>query len=144
VTVIPDVTGQRPREAFEALHHVGLEPVLLGVPTRKSDGNLGYCVAVQEPPADEDVPEGTRVYLALDVRLLSFGTLEGPEVAAPGTPAPSVVGLELEKAMLRITGIGLIAVVFQPERAVTSLEVKRQEPLPGDGTSFREVAVWLD
>lgn len=86
---------------------------------RKSEGNLGYHVAVQEPAAGENADDGTRIYLALDVRLLSFGTLDGPKVALPDTPAPDVVGLELEKAMGRVTALGLIAVVFQPERAVS-------------------------
>jgi beta-lactam-binding protein with PASTA domain len=138
------VVGKPPGEGFEALRRVGLEPVLLGVPTRQSDGNLGYVIAVQEPAADEDVPEGTRIYLALGTRLLSFGTLDGPEVAPPGTPAPAVVGLELEEAMRQVTALGLIVVVFQPERAATSLDVKRQEPSPGEQAPFREVAIWLD
>lgn len=145
MTVVPHVTGKSPREAFYALRLVGLEPVLLGVPTRKSDGNAGYRVVVQEPSADEDVPDGARVYLALDLQLLSWGGgIDGPEVAAPGAPAPAVVGLELEEAMAQVTSLGLIAVVFQPERALTSFDVTRQEPRPGEATSFREVAMWLD
>jgi hypothetical protein len=98
----------RPHEAFEALRDARLEPVLLGVPTFKSDGYLE------------------------------------PTPPPPGTPAPAVVGEQLERAMGEITHRGLIAVVFQPERAVTSLEVKRQGPQPGEPTSFREVAIWLD
>jgi hypothetical protein len=144
VTVVPTVVDKRPREAFEVLQRDRLTPILLGVPTRKSDGNLGYHVAVQEPAAGEDVEDGTRVYLALEVRLLSFGTLEGPAVAPPGTPAPAVVGLELEEAMSRVTTLGLIAVVFQPKRAVTTIHVTRQDPEPGEPAPFREVGIWLD
>jgi hypothetical protein len=138
------VGGKTPREAFAVLRRAGFTPMLLGVPTRKSDGNVGYHVAVQEPAAGEDLADGTRVYLALDVRLLSFGTLAGPTVAPPGTPAPDVIGLELEEAMGRVTALGLIAVAFQPERAVSSIEVTRQTPEPGGPAPFREVAVWID
>src|SRR3954468_7013593 len=126
------VGGKTPREAFAVLRRAGFTPLLVGVPTRKSDGNVGYHVAVQEPAAGEDLADGTRVYLALDVRLLSFGTLAGPTVAPPGTPAPDVIGLELEEAMGRVTALGLIAVAFQPERAVSSIEVTRQTPEPGE------------
>ena len=132
----------RPHAA--ALRQARLEPVLLGVPTRKSDGNLGYRVAVQEPSAGGDVPDGTPVCLALHTYHLSFGTIDGPVVAPAGTLAPAVVGLELEEAMGQVTALGLIAVVFQPERAVSSLEVSCQAPEPGEPTSFREVAIWLD
>jgi hypothetical protein len=114
------------------------------MPTRKSDGNLGYRVAAQEPSADQDVPDEARVYLALDTCLLSFGTIDGPQVAQLGTAAPAVVGLELEQAMSQITRLGPIAVVFQPERAVTTIDVKRQAPEPGKPAPFREVAIWLD
>jgi hypothetical protein len=138
------VRGKTPREAFEVLRRASFTPMLLGVPTRKSDGNLGYQVAVQEPAAGEDQADGARVYLALDVRLLSFGTLAGPTVAPPGTPSPHVIGLELEEAMGRVTAIGLIAVVFQPERAVSSIEVTRQAPEAGEPAPFREVALWID
>lgn len=144
VTTVPAVRGKRPSEGFEVLERVGLKPVLLGVPTTKSDGNLGYRIAVQEPAADQEVPDGARVYLSLASQHLSLGNLLGPEVAAPGTAAPAVVGLDLEHAMSAITRRGLVAVVFQPDHAVTTLDVRRQDPPEGQPAPFREVAIWLD
>jgi hypothetical protein len=106
-----------PREAFETLRNSGLTAVLLGVPTVKTTGDVGYYVAAQEPSAGAEVEAGSRVALALDLSY-STGTLEGPPVAPPGTPAPSVVGIELEQAMALVTREGLIAVVCQPRGAV--------------------------
>jgi beta-lactam-binding protein with PASTA domain len=142
--MVPDVTRLRPAEAFDVLGEAGLQPVLIGVPTIKSAGNTGYHVAAQEPPAGQEVDEAARVTLALAPYPLSWGTLEGSPIAPAGTAAPNVVGVELEEAMLQVTRLGLIAVVFQPERPVTGLDVSRQAPQPGEATSFREVAIWLD
>jgi len=144
VAVVPQVTGLWPAEAFDALRVAGLQPVLLGVPTIKSNGNTGYRVAAQEPPAGQEVDHSTRVCLALGTTALSWGTIDGPTVASPGTPAPDVVGVKLEEAIAQVTNLGLIAVVFQPERGVVGLEVTRQAPEPGEPASFREVALWLD
>jgi beta-lactam-binding protein with PASTA domain len=144
VPVVPDVRQRRPVDAFETLREIGLRPVLLGVPTIKSEGNTGYRVAAQEPPAETEVGVATPVCLALRPYLLSFGPIDGPPIAGAGTTAPHVVGVELETAIRQVTDLGLIAVVFQPERAVTELEIARQEPKAGETTSFREVAMWLD
>ena len=145
MVVVPQATGLRPAEAFDALRVAELQPVLLGVPTIKSNGNTGYRVAAQEPPAGHKVDHGTRVCLALGTTALSFGgTIDGPPVASRGAPAPDVVGAELEEAIAQVTNLGLIAVVFQPERGVVGLEVQRQAPQPGEPTSFREVVLWLD
>jgi beta-lactam-binding protein with PASTA domain len=142
---VPDVTGLRVSEAFDALRRAAFQPVLIGLPTAKSDGNLGYWVEAQEPAAGVAAEAGTRVALAADPRALSFGALEGPPVAAPGTLAPNVVGIELEAAMALVTSKGLIAVVFQPERGVEQPTISRQEPTPGQPVEmFREVALWLD
>jgi hypothetical protein len=76
---VPDVTGLRLSEAFDALRAAALQPVLIGLPTAKSDGNLGYSVAAQEPAAGAAVETGTRVALAAHTRALSFGGgIEGP------------------------------------------------------------------
>jgi|Tabmets5t2r1_1033131.scaffolds.fasta_scaffold03436_4 beta-lactam-binding protein with PASTA domain len=143
---VPDVTGLRLSEAFAALRGAAFQPVLIGLPTAKSDGNLGYWVAAQEPAAGVAAEAGTRVALAADTRALSWGGgIEGPPVAAPGTLTPNVLGVELEAAMTRVTSKGLIAVVFQPERGVEQPTISRQEPPPGQPVEmFREVALWLD
>jgi beta-lactam-binding protein with PASTA domain len=142
---VPNVTGVPLSEAFDVLREAALQPVLIGLPTAKTDGNMGYWVAAQEPAAGVAVEAGSRVALAADTRALSFGGIEGPPVAAPGTVAPNVVGVELEAAMALITSRGLIAVVFQPERGVEQSTVSRQEPDPGKPVEvFREVALWLD
>ena len=116
------------------------------MPTVKTDGNEGYWVAAQEPAPGVEVEAGARVALALASRPLSFGHgIEGPPTAASGTPAPNVVGVELEEAMALVTRDGLIAVVFQPGHGVEQLTISRQEPAPGAPVErFREVALWLD
>ncbi len=136
----------RPAQAFEQLASEGLRPVLLGMPRVKSDGNVGYRVAAQDPVGGSDAPTGARVTLALETVLLSLSVpIDGPPVAVPGTPAPDVVGLEIERAMQHLTNLGLIAVAFQPKVPVESLAVLRQEPTPGTPVErFREVALWLD
>jgi beta-lactam-binding protein with PASTA domain len=147
VLVVPDVADRRLSEAFDALHRVGLRPVLIGMPTHKTDGNLGYRVAAQEPGAGVEVKEGARVALALDTIALSIGGhgIEGPPVAVKGTLAPDVVGVELEEAMALVTREGLIAVVFQPRRGVEQITISRQEPEPRIPVGpFREVGLWLD
>ena len=145
MVAVPDLADLPPSEAFDALRSVGLRPVLLGLPTAKSDGNLGFYVAAQEPTAGVEVEAGSRVTLACDVHPLSWGTLAGPPVAPLGTPAPDVLGVQLETAMHLVTREGLIAVVFQPRHAVEQITILRQEPTPGTPVErFREVALWLD
>jgi hypothetical protein len=136
----------RPSDAFALLTSVRLRPVLLGMPRVKSDGEVGYQVAAQEPVGGSDAPDDARVALALDTVMLSLGsTVEGPPVAKRGTPAPNVVGMEIELAMSEVTRIGLIVVVFQPRVPVESLAVLEQQPRPGAPVErFREVALWLD
>jgi hypothetical protein len=41
MVLVPDVSTLRPRDAFARLEEAGLQPVLLGLPTAKSHGNLG-------------------------------------------------------------------------------------------------------
>jgi hypothetical protein len=53
-------------------------------------------------------------------------------------------GLRLETLPNPRQTLGLIACGFQPERAVSSLEVTRHDPDPGAPTSFGQVAMWLD
>jgi beta-lactam-binding protein with PASTA domain len=145
VPVVPDLSGLRPSEAFAALRNVGLQPVLIGMPTAKFDGFSGYRVAGQEPSAEREVAQGTRVAVALEFHIEAFGPMQRPPSAPHGSPAPDAVGLDLEKAIARVTKAGFIAVVFQPERSVEDLAVSRQEPDPGTPvTGFREVALWLD
>jgi hypothetical protein len=85
----------------------------------------------QEPVGGSDAPDDARVALALDTVMLSLGgTVEGPPVAKRGTPAPNVVGMEIELAMSEVTRIGLIVVVFQPRVPVESLAVLEQQPRP--------------
>jgi hypothetical protein len=136
----------RPSAAFALLADRGFQPVLLGLPTAKSDGNLGFHVAAQEPVAGAQAQAGARISLALGTVALSFGgPIEGPPVAERGTPAPRVVGVGLEQAMHEVTRRGLIAVVFQPRVPVESLAVLKQEPVAGAPVEvFREVALWLD
>ena len=136
----------RPSDAFAFLMRERLRPVLLGMPRLKSDGEVGYQVAAQEPLGGSDAPDDTRVVLALDTVMRSLGgTLDGPPVAEPGTPAPDAVGMEIELAMNEVTRMGLIAVVFQPRVPVESLAVLEQDPRPGAPVErFREVALWLD
>ena len=142
---VPDVSGLHLAEAFNAIREEGLQPVLIGLPTMKTTGNKGYVVAAQEPAAGHEVREGTRVALAAVTHLLSFGTLDGPPVAAPGMPAPDLVGVEVERAMHQVTGAGFVAVVVQPERGVEEPTVSRQEPEPGQPVGpFREVVLRLD
>ena len=136
----------RPARAFELLASEGLRPMLLGMPRAKSDGNVGYRVAAQDPAAGSQAPSGVRVTLALETCVLSLSSpIDGPPVAAAGTPAPNVVGMEIERAIQHLTNLGLIAVAFQPKVPVESLAVLRQEPNPGTPVErFREVALWLD
>jgi hypothetical protein len=144
--LVPDVRSQRPAQAFTILAEAGFQPVILGLPTSKSDGNLGFWVAAQEPEAAVEASPGTRVALALRRVALSLGgSIEGPPVAKPVTPAPDVVGLELERAMAEVTRRGLIAVVIQPLVPVESLAVFEQRPNAGAAVeAFREVVLWLD
>jgi beta-lactam-binding protein with PASTA domain len=142
---VPDLSEMQPGEAFQALWEADLRPVLIGMPTMKTDGNQSYRVAAQDPSPATEVDAGTRVALAFAPHILSFGTLMGPPVAPPGTVAPNVVGRGIEEAMQQVTAAGLIAVVFQPSRAVETITVSRQEPAPSVAVgSFREVALWLD
>lgn len=117
------------------------------MPTAKFDGFSGYRVAGQEPSAEREVAPDTRVAVALEFHIEAFGPTQRPPSAPHGSPAPDAVGLDLEKAIRRVTKAkaGFIAVVFQPERSVEDLAVSRQEPDPGTPvTGFREVALWLD
>jgi hypothetical protein len=92
-----------------------------GLPTAKSEGNLGYSVAAQEPAAGAALEPGTRVALAAHTRALSFGGgIEGRTVAVPGTVAPDVVGVELETAMAPVRD-GQVRVVAQKEVPVEQL-----------------------
>jgi beta-lactam-binding protein with PASTA domain len=146
VPIVPDAAGSHLAAAFALVRDAGLRPVLIGLPTTKSTGNTGYVVAAQEPAAGLPVEPGTRVALAATTRLLSFGgPIDGRALAAPGSPVPDLIGVDVEKAMARATDEGFIAVVFQPELGVEQLSVCRQEPAPGDPVEpFREVALWLD
>src|SRR5262249_5137888 len=145
VTTVPDVAGLRLAAAFDVIRETDLQPVLVGLPTSKTTGNIGYVIAAHEPAAGLAAEIGSRVVLAAATRPLSFGSIEGPPVAAPGTPVPDVIGVEIEKAMACVTDEGFIAVVFQPERGVERLSVTRQEPEPGQPVEqFREVALWVD
>ena len=142
---VPDVTGSRLAAAFSELAEAGFQPVLIGLPTAKTNGeDGGYWVTAQEPAGGSVADVGARVALAAELRV-SWGTLSGPPVAAPGTPVPEVVGRALDEALSSVTAAGLIAVVFQPQRGVETLVVSRQEPEPGLPVGcFREVAMWLD
>jgi beta-lactam-binding protein with PASTA domain len=142
---VPNVLKLRPAEAFKLLRKVGLQPVVIGMPTVKSDGNIGYRVAAQEPAPDLDVNDGARVALALEPHWLSWGTIDPPARAPSGTPVPHLIGLELEDAMLRATRAGLIAVAVQPKKPVEVLAISRQQPETGESVGqFGEVVVWLD
>jgi hypothetical protein len=78
-------------------------------------------------------------------RIEAWGPVERPPSARHGSPAPTAVGLELEKAISRVTDAGFVAVVFQPRRSVEDLTLSRQEPNPGTPvTGFRKIALWLD
>jgi len=146
MATVPDAAGLHLAAAFDLMREVDLRPVLIGLPTVKTSGNTGYVIAAQEPAAGREVDPGARVALAAATRALSFGGgIDGGQVADPRTPAPDVIGMEVEKAMARITNEGFIGVVFQPEHGVESLDVSRQQPQPGEPVErFREVAVWLD
>jgi beta-lactam-binding protein with PASTA domain len=145
MTVVPDVRGLHLAAAFDAIRDADLRPVLIGLPTLKTTGNMGYVIAAQEPEAGVAVERGTRVALAATTRLLTFGSFWGPDVAAPESPVPDLVGVDVERAIAQITGEGFIGVVFQPERGVEQPNVSRQEPAPGQPVErFREVALWLD
>src|SRR6476661_3030414 len=130
MATVPAVGGLHLAAAFDAISEEGLQPVLIGLPTIKTTGNTGYVVAAHDPPAGAAVEPGARVALAAATRMLSWGSIDGPPVAAAGTPVPEVVGVEIEQAMARVTNEGLIAVVFQPERGVEQLGVSRQDPQP--------------
>ena len=145
MATVPDAAGLHLAAAFDVILEAGLQPVLIGLPTTKTDGNLGYVIAAQEPAAGLEVEAGSRVAVAAATRILSWGSLEGPPVAAPGTPVPDLIGVDIEQAMERVTNEGLVAVVFQPERGVERVTVSRQEPEPGQPVErFREVALRLD
>jgi beta-lactam-binding protein with PASTA domain len=145
VPVVPELSGLHPAEAFAAVRNIGLQPVLIGMPSAKFDGCSGYRVAGQEPPGGREVDAGTRVALALRFSTEAFGPMQRPPFAPHGTPAPDVVGLEIEQAIARVTYEGFIAVVVQPEQSAEDLAVSRQEPDPGAPvTEFREIALWLD
>jgi hypothetical protein len=101
------------------------------MPTAKFDGFSGYRVAGQEPSAEREVAQGTRVAVALEFHIEAFGPMQRPPSAPHGSPAPDAVGLDLEKAIARVTKAGFIAVVFQPERSVEDLAVSRQSRTPG-------------
>lgn len=143
---VPNAAGLHLAAAFALMRDAGLRPVLVGLPTVKTAGNTGYVIAAQEPAAGREVGAGARVALAAATQLLSFGGgIDGDRVAEPRTPAPDVIGMEVEDAMARVTDEGFIGVVFQPERGVENLEVSRQEPPPGEPVErFREIALWLD
>jgi beta-lactam-binding protein with PASTA domain len=145
VPVVPDLTGRLPSDAFAALRDIGLQPVLIGLPTAKFDGYSAYRVAGQEPSPGAEVDAGTRVALAHEYSVEAFGPLERPPFAAQGSPAPDAVGMPLEAAMARVTDAGFIAVVFQPKRGIDELAVSRQEPEAGEAVNgFREICLWLD
>jgi hypothetical protein len=132
-----------PRKAFDAIRSAGLMPVLLGMPTLKSEGFSSYVVAAQEPEPGT-VTDG-RVVIALEITATFGYPIDGPFVAPAGTVATSVVGLDLEEAMGRVTSAGLIAVCLQPHRAVEDLAIKRQDPEAGAlPNPWREVALFLD
>ena len=145
MATVPAVAEKHLADAFDAIREEGLQPVLIGLPTTKTTGNTGYVVATNEPPTGATVEPGARVALAATTRILSWGSIEGPSIATPGTPVPDLVGVEIEQAMACLTNQGFIAVVFQPERGVEQLNVTRQDPQPGQPVErFREVALWLD
>ncbi len=145
MTLVPELSGLAPSKAFAALEQVGLQPVLIGMPTAKFDGLQGYRVACQEPAAGQDVEAGTRVALAFEFCILAFGPVERPPLAPRGSPVPKVIGLGLERAIAQLTNTNFIAVAFQPEQAVERLAITRQEPEPGAPVGhFSEVALWLD
>jgi beta-lactam-binding protein with PASTA domain len=145
VTLVPELLDLSATKAFAAVREVGLQPVLIGVPNAKFDGYSSYRVAGQEPSAGREVDPGTRVALALAHRIDAWGPLERAPFAPPGSPAPELVGLNIEDATAQVTNAGFLAVVFQPERSVERLAVSRQEPEPGAAVGeFREIALWLD
>jgi beta-lactam-binding protein with PASTA domain len=145
VPTIPELAGLSPSEAFSLLEGDDLQPVLLGLPTARSDGYLGYSVATHEPAAGREVDAGTRVALALEPRVLAFGGIDRAPFARDGAPAPDVVGLEIEEAMRRVTAAGFVAMVLQPKQAVEHLTVSRQDPEPATPVpASHEIALFLD
>jgi hypothetical protein len=146
-TGVPNVTEIRPRDALAALRGAGLQPVVLGVPSLATDGDVGYVVAAQEPVAGTLVGVGARVLLALDVQRLSLGGLwgiDGPPRAQPGSLAPELVGVELEAALIRAANAGFVSLVLRPSRAVEALAISRQEPAAGDPVESGQILLWLD
>jgi beta-lactam-binding protein with PASTA domain len=145
VPVVPELAGLSPSEAFRVLEEQDLQPVLLGLPTARSDGYLGYSVATHEPAAGREVEAGTRVALALEPRVLPGGGIERAPAAPDDARAPDVVGLEVEEAMRRVTAGGFVAMVLQPKQAVEHLTVSRQHPEPGSPVpASHEIALFLD
>ena len=100
---VPELSELLPSKAFAAISEVGLQPVLIGLPTAKFDGFSSSRVAGQEPAAGIEVEIGTRVALAFNYSVEAWGTLERPPSAPHRSPAPDVVGMELETAMARVT-----------------------------------------
>jgi len=144
VVTVPQVVGLHPRRALDALVAAGLEPMIVELPALRSDGSFGYAVADQHPRAAADVAFGARVELTLREQILFWGGVEQPRLAEPGTPAPHVLGLDLEDAIARVAKAMMIARVLPPERPVSHLSVCVQDPAPGAPIGVAEVVLSLD
>jgi eukaryotic-like serine/threonine-protein kinase len=131
---VPDVVGTTSSEATATLRDAGLDVNLVSVPSDRSPGT----VIAQNPPAGEEVSDGSTVRLNVAEAAKPAPTTTAPETTAPTTTAapepavvPDVVGQELADAARSFSEEGLkVAVVYVPSDEPAGSVVAQARP-PG-------------
>ena len=130
---VPDVVGTTSSEATATLRDAGLDVNLVSVPSDRSPGT----VIAQNPPAGEEVADGSSVRLNVAEAATPAPTTTEQETAPTTTAAPEpatvpdVVGQELADAARSFSEEGLkVAVVYVPSNEPAGSVVAQARP-PG-------------
>jgi beta-lactam-binding protein with PASTA domain len=129
----PTATGLYPDQAVTAVEAAGLRVRFRAVPAlEEANANTnGYSVTAQEPAAGTQLAPGDTVTLTLTP---SVNAGDEPVTPAAGVTVPSVVGLDPNAAVRRLTRLGLV-VDIPATGPRTVLEVTAQAPSPGTRTT---------
>jgi hypothetical protein len=144
IVEVPNVVGLPASEAFWQVVRpwTQLIPVLGALNQTRFDGREELVAVDQRPAGGSRRPMNDIVVISLGSRPRQV-TLR---LAAPAdTPAPEVVGMELEQAIDAVVARGLVANIVPPEaRIAVHLPVMRQEPSPGKPVDHGHVRLFLD
>jgi beta-lactam-binding protein with PASTA domain len=127
---VPDAESMYIDDALARLQHEGFKASITSVPpiTRAGPGVNGYAVASQSPHAGSRAPMGSAVRLRLVISINAGGLMarQGARVTVP-----KLVGREMNYALNRAAGSGLLVTVAPLDHEVERLVVTEQSEPPG-------------